>query len=661
MTRGLLRRLTPGLGLVATGLLVVLGPSAGAAGVTTPGSGLTIDHAQPGNGEVRLLVSVPAGRTVDLTKVSVTTGKQTLPATAESAAQSNTVKRTSILAIDTSASMRGARIAAAEKAAKTYLSSVPANVEVGVLTFDDRVQLLVPPTLDRSKALSVVSGLTLTRNTALYAGVRAAVKAAGPSGAAAGQRSVLVLSDGKDTTTTSLVDTATAVKASGVDLDVVAFGPQGQSDQTLPILAASGRGRVINAADSAALTKAFSDKAAQLARQLVITAKVPAGSATSADVTVSVPTDTGTASAQAYLPIRRADTAAGSSRTHVPTPGSGSVLGAVDIPQAVVFAGVGALGLSMVGVLLALALAKPKVSKEAAIAKQMEAYGIFTTRADGSGSRANVESATSLADQARQAAQRALANNASLEAKIAARLEGAGMALKPAEWLLVHAGVTVVAGLFGLLLSGGSILGALVLLLIGGVGGWYYLGFKRARRLKAFSNGLADTLQLMSGSLSAGLSLAQSIDTIVKEGGEPMTSEFKRVIVESRLGVPLEDSLEGVAQRMESRDFNWVVMAIKIQREVGGNLAELLLTVAATLREREYLRRHVKALSAEGRLSAYVLGGLPPVFLLYLTMSKGDYVHPLYTTPIGWVMCGGMIVMLTVGFVWMMKVAKVDV
>ena len=132
----------------------------------------------------------------------------------------------------------------------------------------------------------------------------------------------------------------------------------------------------------------------------------------------------------------------------------------------------------------------------------------------------------------------------------------------------------------------------------------------------------------MSGSLSAGLSLAQSIDTIVREGNEPIASEFRRVVVESRLGVTLEDSLEGVAQRMQSKDFEWVVMAIRIQRQVGGNLAELLLTVAATLREREYLRRHVKALSAEGRLSAYILGGLPPVFLIYLTPVQAGLRAP---------------------------------
>ena len=165
----------------------------------------------------------------------------------------------------------------------------------------------------------------------------------------------------------------------------------------------------------------------------------------------------------------------------------------------------------------------------------------------------------------------------------------------------------------------------------------------------------------MSGSLSAGLSLAQSIDTIVREGSEPISGEFQRVVIETRLGVTLEDSMDGVAERMESRDFAWVVMAIRIQREVGGNLAELLLTVAGTLREREYLRRHVRALSAEGRLSCYILGGLPPGFLGYLALSRPEYVEPMYTSTIGWILVAAMSILLAAGIFWMAKVAKVDV
>ncbi len=169
----------------------------------------------------------------------------------------------------------------------------------------------------------------------------------------------------------------------------------------------------------------------------------------------------------------------------------------------------------------------------------------------------------------------------------------------------------IVFGLVALLLSGGNVLYMLGGLFLGGVGAWVFLSFKHRRRLKAFKNQLANTLQLMSGALSAGLSLAQSVDTVVKEGTDPMASEFRRALIETRLGVEIEDALAAIAERMGSVDFEWVVMAIRIQRQVGGNLAELLNKVAETIREREYLERQVLALSAEGRLSVWILGGLP--------------------------------------------------
>jgi tight adherence protein B len=310
----------------------------------------------------------------------------------------------------------------------------------------------------------------------------------------------------------------------------------------------------------------------------------------------------------------------------------------------------------VIGLLLALGM-RPRVER-ASVEDQIDAYGATGKRR---GSKKPAPQSNSIAGAAKARAGEMLANNRGLEAKIAARLEAAAASFRPAEWLLLHGGIMMVFTLFALLLSGGNILFILVGFVLGAFLPWMYLGRRAKKRIKAFQGALPDTLQLMAGSLSAGLSLAQSVDTIVREGSEPICSEFKRVIVETRLGVPLEDAMEGVAHRMESRDFEWVVMAIRIQREVGGNLAELLLTVAGTLREREYIRRHVRALSAEGRLSCYVLGGLPPTFLLYLTLSKWDYVKPLFTTPIGYALVGGMIVLLGVGVVWMSKVSKVEV
>jgi tight adherence protein B len=136
---------------------------------------------------------------------------------------------------------------------------------------------------------------------------------------------------------------------------------------------------------------------------------------------------------------------------------------------------------------------------------------------------------------------------------------------------------------------------------------------------------------------------------------------MRRALAESRLGVDLPDALDGIAHRMASQDFAWVVMAIQIQREVGGNLAELLNTVADTLRERDYLRRQVRVLSAEGRMSAYVIGALPPLLFLYMLFIRPEFVRPLYTTLIGMGILGTACVMLVTGFFAMSRLIRIEV
>jgi tight adherence protein B len=264
-------------------------------------------------------------------------------------------------------------------------------------------------------------------------------------------------------------------------------------------------------------------------------------------------------------------------------------------------------------------------------------------------------------ESAKGAARAVLKRNHGLEVRISQRLEGAGSAWRPAEWLLLHTAIFLGVSVLGLLIGGGGLVIGLIFMVLGAVGPWMYLGHKRKRRKKKFEAALPETLQLMSGSLAAGLSLAQSVDTIVREGTEPIAGEFRKVLVETRLGLSLETALQGVADRFQSKDFAWVVMAINIQRQVGGNLAELLNTVAATMREREYIRRQVAALAAEGKLSAMVLGGLPPAFLLYLLLANRNYVIVLFTRPMGILMLMAAAVILSVGIFWMSRIVKVEV
>jgi tight adherence protein B len=323
------------------------------------------------------------------------------------------------------------------------------------------------------------------------------------------------------------------------------------------------------------------------------------------------------------------------------------------------YAGLGGLGL---GLLVLLVLAVPRdrsMSTEERVVQYAARAGTGAPASLPISGPARAEGAA--LESAKTAAANMLKRNRGLEVRIAQRLEGAGSKWRPAEWLLFHAGIFIVTSIVGLLLGGGNLILGLIFMALGAVGPWFYLGFRRKRRKKKFERSLPDTLQLMSGSLAAGLSLAQSVDTIVREASEPIASEFRKVLVETRLGLSLETALQGVADRFQSKDFDWVVMAINIQRQVGGNLAELLNTVAATMREREYMRRQVAALAAEGKLSAMVLGALPPVFLLYLLLSNRAYVMVLFQRPLGIAMLVGGAVILSVGVFWMSRIVKVEV
>lgn len=256
-------------------------------------------------------------------------------------------------------------------------------------------------------------------------------------------------------------------------------------------------------------------------------------------------------------------------------------------------------------------------------------------------------------------AESAAADRGRLQA-IETALEQANIPIRPGEAIL---------GAFGLSIIGGLVIGALTASfiwgLVAGVGliliaaGSINTVAKRER--KKFENQLPDTLTLISTSLRAGYSLLQAIEAVAQESPDPTAREFGRAISEIRLGRAVTDALSDVAERMESRDFEWAVLAISIQREVGGNLAEVLQTTAETMLQRNRLRREMKALTAEGRISAIVLSLLPiGLFAIIFAVNPG-YIEPLTSTTIGWVMIGGSLTMLAIGMVWLQKIVKVEV
>lgn len=638
-----LRRLLLLLAAGCAGLLLVV-PAAFAEDAT-------IAHVEASDDGLRVLVDVPADAQVDLDGVSATLAGEELDAAATPASDGATVRRTTVLVIDTSNSMRTeGRFSAAKEAAGTYLDTVPADVEVGIVTFDNDVTVALEPTTDRDQARTVIAGLSTQRQTRLYDGVIAGVGTAGELG----QRTLLLLSDGADTGGgASLEDVVARISDTATTVDVVSLGLTGPALEPLRQMAEAGEspGTVIQASGDD-LADAFRAEADVLASQILVTAPLPDGfDAEQANVEVTLPTDGEPLVAAALASIQSAS-GEGDLIESAPAVNEDS---AWQAPDWVLYGGLGALALGLVVVAVMLVPGKPAPMS---IADRVEAY---STRTSGHAAKGDAKPASEpVLDQAKAAAAGVLERNRGLNDRLTRRLAAAGSEFKPSEWLLLHVGSVLVFGLLGLLIGGGDILAGILFMVIGFVVPPVYLRIQAGRRLKAFQSGLPDVLQLLAGALSAGLSLAQAVDTVVREGPEPIASEFKRVLVEARIGVPLEDAFEGVAERFQSKDFAWTVMAIRIQRQVGGNLAELLTTVAATMRERASLRRHVAALSAEGRMSAMILCGLPPTFFVYLFVTNRDFLEPLYADPRGWIISGFGVGWLLVGVFWMSRLVKVD-
>ncbi|MFA5883710.1 MAG: type II secretion system F family protein [Acidimicrobiia bacterium] len=243
--------------------------------------------------------------------------------------------------------------------------------------------------------------------------------------------------------------------------------------------------------------------------------------------------------------------------------------------------------------------------------------------------------------------------------RVEGKLEQADLPLRPPEALFVYLTIIALTAVLSFVIFGP--IGALVLTLAAIAVPVLYLEYRRKRRLRRFEMQLPDVLNLLSGSMRAGFSFAQGLEAVAEEASEPSRRELQRAYAESRLGRPIEDALEDSAARMHSIDLMWAVMAIRIQREVGGNLAELLDTVASTMTERERLRHEVLSLTAEGRMSAWVLGIFPPLFAVILFMIQPDYMKTLFENPMGVMAVVVSAVLAGFGFLWLRKIMAIEV
>lgn len=240
---------------------------------------------------------------------------------------------------------------------------------------------------------------------------------------------------------------------------------------------------------------------------------------------------------------------------------------------------------------------------------------------------------------------------------IAGRLEMGGSNMKASEWIVMVVGVTVSAFLVIGLLRSWIVAPIAAGLIVFGFN--FSLTRKVEKRQKVFGAQLGESLQLLSGSLRAGLSLQQALSVVAAEAPAPSGDEYRRVLAENRLGRDMTDAMYAMAHRIGSEDFEWVVGAVDINRHAGGDLSAILDRVADTIRQRERVRGQVRALSAEGRLSGIVMGALPPGVMVIVAITTPGYLDGFTKTgPAGYIMLGVAGLLLLTGLFWLKKLTK---
>ena len=244
--------------------------------------------------------------------------------------------------------------------------------------------------------------------------------------------------------------------------------------------------------------------------------------------------------------------------------------------------------------------------------------------------------------------------------KLADDLQKADLKLKSSEWVLAVAGVGVALGLLLTLRFGTP-----VMLLAGPVAAWLFSGvflkFRQGRRTRAFNNQLGDTITLLSNALKAGYSFAQALASVSRNASPPISEEFSRATREIALGITVDDALNHMVQRNKSEDFDLLVTAVQIQRVVGGNLAEILDTIAYTIRERVRIQGEIRTLTAQARVSGIIITLLPFGLAGVLELISPSYFGPMLTETLGHVFLGIGVFAIAVGAAAIQKIVKIEV
>ena len=556
-----------------------------------------------------------------------------------------------VLVMDLSGSMEGAPLVEATAAAIGFVDRMPDDSDIALIAFGTGVQVVSEFGSSRDDLRESIRGLELAGNTALNDALIAAADLIGQRPEV--RKLIILLTDGGDTV--SVAPRSAAIGALSA-LDVVFYAIElqgaGLDSAALAELTAAADGQVIEADDAVALAEIYDAIATQVVSQHIVEYDTTRSGATVLDVLVTVDGVTYASSMTLQLPSSSdapapASTTPGASTpTTPPAAGPQPPIAIAPAPGVLGEAWTLAAGVVLLGFTLFIVTS-------------------FALSTDGGRRRlsllddehAGEDNILKRIYRRLSAAIEATFARSSRAKGLAHSLDAAGIALKPGEFALLVA--LAVMGALGVGLASGEPMRGLLLAVVAGVLPRLLISRRAGKRRRAFGDQLDGTLQLLAGSLRAGYGLTQALDAVAAESPTPTSDEFGRVVVETRLGRDFTDSLTALARRMESNDMRWVAEAIGIQREVGGDLAEVLDTLAETIRERSQIRRQVHALSAEGRISAVILIALPLVLALVISIINPLYLADLTGTSIGRTLIIVAVVLMVVGVIWLRRIIKV--
>jgi tight adherence protein B len=519
--------------------------------------------------------------------------------------------------VDRSRSMKGQPFANAVAAAKAFLRAKLPEDRVAVGTFATKPVMLTefsPMAADAQSALSSLS-VDKQEGTTLYDGVVKAARAFASESYSG--RVVIVVTDGNETRSTASLENAIhAAREAGVLLYVVAIESKQFNPAPLRRLAQATGGSYRGAASSKALRSIYASIAHELKRTWRVEYLTAARAGEKLALKATLP-GAGSAAASLAVPADASPSSTGGPSGLLPQKFYESFLGTQ------------LMGL-LVGFLMLLSGTFLLTSVRGSRLRRRLAPHL----GEAKGSKRKIERERLQAAAGLFRATERTFGHWRHWIALDRMLERADVPLRTVEFVYLSAGAALIGGLLGTAMLHGTMW---VLATMAGVGSipFVVIWFKGRSRLKAFENQLPDLLITLAAALKAGHSFKQGLQTVVDEGRPPASKELKRVLTEAQLGRPIDEALSEMAVRLGSKNFEFVITAVTIQRQVGGSLAGLIDMVADTVRQRQQFIRKVRGLTAMGRAGSYVLMGLPFVIAAAITLMNSDYMAPLYYSSTG--------------------------